>query len=329
MRFHGNEICCSSYACLNAMRNEEIDLQLFEISTSTPFGIRHYENNHFDRLLTTYHNPNQGLDDALELWGYKCLKYTVSSIKSMTEIIKKYVKNYRIVLGPIDMGGLAYQAMSHILNRMDHYLMLEYWSEDSVSCYDSEGFSGYQLSYKELESYVSVYEVPEAENVITIRVIIQKGSWSIKDILQECYIKAYRNLSNAELEGHGSRAICRCYDFLIGNECYKWRLSFLYDLEYLIQRKWLGSVLNDEYKKYSLEQNNALVDDIENNIQAQLNVLGKMYNELRTNSQIVKEHFEVLSDLEINLSQNILKFLTHSKLSMFMDKNYVNICLTV
>lgn len=43
MRFYGNEICCGSYACLNAMQDPSIDLQLFEISTSTPFGIRHFE----------------------------------------------------------------------------------------------------------------------------------------------------------------------------------------------------------------------------------------------------------------------------------------------
>ena len=65
MRFYGNEICCGSYACLNAMQDPSIDLQLFEISTSTPFGIRHYENEHFDRLLTTYCDPNRG-------WTVRC-----------------------------------------------------------------------------------------------------------------------------------------------------------------------------------------------------------------------------------------------------------------
>ena len=63
MKFYGNEICCCSYACLNAIE-EDIDVQLFEISTSAPFGVRHYRESHFDRLLTTFCDPNQGVDAA-------------------------------------------------------------------------------------------------------------------------------------------------------------------------------------------------------------------------------------------------------------------------
>ena len=64
MRFFGNEICCGSYACLNAMQDPMVDLQLFEISTSTPFGLKHCENNYFDRLITTFCDPNNGMDRA-------------------------------------------------------------------------------------------------------------------------------------------------------------------------------------------------------------------------------------------------------------------------
>lgn len=185
MRFYGNEICCGSYACLNAMQDPSIDLQLFEISTSTPFGIRHFENEHFDRLLTTYCDPNQGMDRALRLWGYDAETVRTGAAKeAVREIRRRISPEYPVIVGPIDMGKLGYQIMPALLKRMDHYILLEYCSDTEAYCTDSEGFYQYRLTYEELGACLSADAVPEADGCITVRQIRKnvntgwKKSWN-------------------------------------------------------------------------------------------------------------------------------------------------------
>lgn len=303
MRFYGNEICCGSYACLNAMRNSAIDVKLFEISTSTPFGIKHYENNQFDRLLTTYCDPNKGLDAAIELWGYSSKKFVETSVKEAVKSIKeKITPRNRIVLGPIDMGELSYHVMPQLFKRMDHYVTLEYASEEEVYCFDSEGISGFQINFIDLEKYISVKEVEEAENKITFRIIGETGGWSKKDILIQSYKQANYNLLKAEKEGEGSYAIERCFEFLQDYDNYKWKLSLQYDIQYLLQRKWLFNVLIEEYEKV-VGKTSAQMLQIVEIIEIQKKVIGYIYNDLRKNGIIEKSLFKKLSTLEKELGK--------------------------
>lgn len=303
VRFHGNEICCGSYACMNAIQDESIDLQLFELSTSVPFGIRHYENPYFDRLLTTYCDPNQGLDRALELWGYDTTKYAVESEDEALEILRqKLHDNRRVVLGPVDMGKLGYQVMPLLLKRMDHYITLEYWSENEVLCIDSEGFGGYRLGYQELRQYISVKEVIEAGQKITLRFIRKTKERSEERILRETYANAFRNLREAEAKGEGSGAIKNCCEFLENYEPYQWKLPLLYDIEYLQQRKWLFSVLNRRYKEAGGTEFREIIDHAEHILQEQRRILGEIYNGLRHENRLVKEQFVLLGELEGRLA---------------------------
>lgn len=150
MRFYGNEICCCSYACMNALQDQDIDLQLFEISTSVPFGIRHIGDSNFDHLLTTYCDPNRGVDAALELWGYDVEKHDAGEIDVAIDYIRSHLRYGKIVLGPVDMGKLAYQVMPAVLKRMDHYITLSYKTEETVLFTDSEGFSALEMNYDDL-----------------------------------------------------------------------------------------------------------------------------------------------------------------------------------
>jgi len=307
VRFCGNEICCGSYACLNAIRDKNLDPQLFEITTSAPFGIRHFENSYFDRLLTTYQDPGKGMDAALRLWGYAAVRYEVQTVGEAIEILKERLRDDRAVLGPIDMGSLGYQVMPRLLKRMDHYVTLEYWSEDAVLCYDSEGFGGCLIRYEELQDYISVEEVFEAEGVITLR-FIQKAAkeYQREEILERARVQAFRNLRKAEEEGEGSEAVLRCYDFLKGQDVYKWKLPLMYDIQYLMQRKWLMKVLSQNYREVVKERDEfwEKVDDI---VDMQIRTAGEVYRKIWLGEGIVKRDFEVVGECEKRLAGIVVR----------------------
>lgn len=305
MRFHGNEICCGSYVCLNAMKDKNIDLQLFEISMSVPFGIQHMENSDFDRLLTTFCDPNKKMDDTIRLWGYDVCKYSVRTPEEGIQILKTHLQEGPAVIGPIDMGALNYLIMPEVLRRMDHYITLQYWSEREVICIDSEGIGARCLTYQQLEKCISVQDVHEARGMINIRFIQKRRSYSMKYVLEKSFFQAIRNLQDAERCQQGAQAIWSCYEYVTGQDIYKWKLPLMYDLEYLLQRKYMLELLIEKCKEYNAinEKNCEHISLIG---KEQRELLGKMYLRLRNCEKVQKSEFERVGELEKLLSKNIL-----------------------
>lgn len=307
MRFYGNEVCCASYACLNAMEDPQIELPLFEVATSVPFGVSHLSNRNFDRLLTTYCDPNKGIEKAVALWGYEVLKYEAETPEEVVSILKAGLKESRAVLGPIDMGKIGYQIVPALLMRMDHYIMLEEWTAAEIICWDSEGICGYKMNYETLVSYLSVNGIPEAKGRIAIRFFLKTGSCAFREeILIAAGKHAVENLRNAEQERQGSFAITECGSFLgeERNQSYKWRLPLLYDLQYLIQRKWLLKYLKGECGK-NQKTKGLICNETEDIIEKQLSLLGDIYCRLKRKSQIDKNQFYKLGKLEKELSESL------------------------
>lgn len=301
MRFYGNEICCGSYACLNAMQDPSIDLQLFEISTSTPFGIRHFENEYFDRLLTTYCDPNQGMDRALRLWGYDAETVRADTAEEAVQEIRRRIRPaFPVVVGPIDMGKLGYQIMTALLKRMDHYILLESCSANEVYCTDSEGFYRYRLSYDKLREYLSADAVPEAGGCITVRQIWKKQEFRIEEVLEQSLGYAADNLRAAEEAGEGSQAIKNCCRYLEQYKEYKWRLPLMYDIQYLKQRKLLMLLLADAAEENGICPKEK-AGEIRRIVNTQNDLLGKIYGRLRMGEGIEKEKFDEISQWEIQL----------------------------
>lgn len=298
--YYGNEICCCSYACLNVLQNASIDLQLFEVSTSVPFGVKHYENAEFDRLLTTYRDPNKGIDRALKLWGYSVEKYETTIPEKAIRYLRGHLKEKAIVLGPIDMGQLQFYVLPGLLKCMDHYIALKYLDEEHVLCYDSEGFYGYPLSYSQLEKCMNINDLYEAEHKITLRSMQFREDFSYESVLKKSYEYAFDNFRNAECDGQGSEAFKKCYDYICSEEEYKWKLPLLYDIEYLLQRKLLLKGFMDQCHIVQMIPE-ALHNYVIEIIRRQWKLLEISYKDLSDNKSIRKDIFYELGEREREL----------------------------
>ena len=240
MRFYGNEICCGSYACLNLMQDPQIDLALFEVSTSTPFGIKHIRNSNLNRLLTTFNDPNKGLDFAIKAFGYDVEREDFAySHEAISVLISWLSEDTPVLLGPLDMGELYYYPAASISRGMDHYIVAVNMLRDSILCMDSEGFVGFQVKLDALQGILSVKNIPEANNHISLRRAIKKRDWSKHKVLRTAFVHAAENIVTAEACGQGSNAIMKCKEFLEDYNFYRWKLPFMYDVQYLKQRKLL------------------------------------------------------------------------------------------
>lgn len=304
--FYGNEICCGSYACLNAMKNEKIPWKLFEISASVPFGVMHMEDGTFDRLLTTYCNPNIGIDRAVPLWGYEQEKREFSDADAATAYLKKKLPESPAVLGPVDMKGLYYLPFSYLYRRMDHYVSMEETSDHKIRCVDSEGVNGYPLEYEQLPKLMQTENLPEASGKICIRSFVKKKEYDRTEILAESLKHACRNLCDAEHAGHGPRAYRECFIYLADQNVKLWKLPLLYDLNYLIQRKLLLILLLEELGKERI-MDSILLDRIKALTEKQLKLFAVMVGKLRQTDTIEKEDFDGAADCEEGIREGMVE----------------------
>lgn len=305
MKLYGNQVCCGSYACLNVIQDSAIDWPLFEISTGVPFGIRHYENEDFDRLLTTFCDPNQGLDDALNLWGYDVTTVSVPSCQECLNALRSHGPGLA-VLGPVNMGGLEYYPNAAMFNRMDHYIALDYRSDDEINCTDSEGLFGLRTTRKQLEKWININGIPEARQLFTLRWIHYQRAWNIADVLMSSLRKAACHLEKAEKCGQGAGAVRDCYRYLTQNSSFRWRLSFLYDLEYLHQRKCLFQILLTELQSEALLASER-INQLRQTVQEQQSLLSTVYRELRWGTEFNGKCLSRFAELEQRLMAYVVQ----------------------
>lgn len=306
-RFCGNQVCCGTYACLNALQVSNVDVSLFEISVAAAFGIRHDENRNFDRLLTTLHDPNAGLDRALALWGYGVSSlHSASSEEFLTVFQDHCLGNGIFVLGPINMGGLGYQAVPRLTSRMDHYIALDCRSKSEIFYTDSEGIFDCRINLEQLAAWVNIDELPEARGQITLRKITWERPWNKAAILSFCLKTAASQLKAAEEAGQGSAAVYACLDFLSRYPIFQWRLPFLYDLEYLHQRKGLLQFLLAESENMGLLLHGELLP-LKEMINRQRALLSEAYLNLRWHNFLDREALSRFGEIEAVLAESLNK----------------------
>ena len=298
--FYGNEICCGSYACLNAIKDEQISSKMFELSTSVPFGVKHIEDGTFDRLLTTYCDPNIGIDKAIPLWGYEQRKKEFSDKNEVLDYLKEELMLRPVVLGPLDMGYLNYLPAAHLYRRMDHYILLEGTWNGKVRCIDSEGIFGYQMAYKELLSYLNVEKLLEASGKICVRSFRKKVDFDIMEVLRKTLQYAWENMREAENMGQGSEAYQACFRYLADQNINLWQLPLLYDVNYLIQRKLLFLKLLEEWNAMVTGSRHVFMEN-SRLIRKQQSIFIDIFGRLKWKDRIEVDDFKRVAEEEKNI----------------------------
>lgn len=305
--FFGNEICCGTYAFLNTIQEDSIDYKVFEITTTVPFGIKHQCEKDFSRLLTTFCDPNVGIDKAVELWGYRQAKKMFEDRREAVEYIGKESCRHRCMVGPLDMGKLGYLLMPNLYTNMDHYITV-FREDGGLFCMDSEGIPARKISLEELRKWLSAERVPEANGYITVRTFEKeeefiKGKKNEQVLFQSIRAIA-KNMQDAEKANQGSRAIEACWHWLEEQPMDRWRLSFLYDISFLIQRKLLQNYWKELLLKFDMLEKD-IICEIGEIVTEQIDLLSSVFRFLRNDNRVYRENFIRLAELERELYNTI------------------------
>lgn len=303
--YWGNEICCATYGFLNAVQDREIDYKLFELTTTVPFGIKHQREKDFSRLLTTYCDPNIGMDRAIGLWGYRQEKKLFVDSKEAAKYIAEKSKTSRCLVGPIDMGRLNYLMLSNLYINMDHYVTV-YQIEGQMFCMDSEGILVRKITEEEMQVWFQVNELPEAKGCIAVR-SFEKVAEGAKVLREEEDVKSFNDWIRKNLiEAKGRLAIEQCFQWLLENPMDRWKLSFLYDISYLIQRKILQIYWTRYAVKFFIRKEDRICE-IKETIQEQIQILQMMFKLLQRENRVSEIQFHRLAELEEQFTFDILK----------------------
>ena len=305
--FLGNEICCGTYAFLNTVQDAGIDYKLFEITSTVPFGISHRKEEDYSRLLTTYCDPNIGLDRAAEFWSYKQEKETFYNSKEAEKYILDITKTNRCLVGPLDMEKLGYLILPNLYANMDHYITI-FRQSGELFCMDSEAIPVKRITRKELGRWLEVGNLPEAKGQINVRSYTKSGCYSEKsrkkNAISHSFKLIIKNLTESSEKRQGNYAIENCWQWLKEKPVEKWRLPFLYDVSFLIQRK----MLQEYWQKLACELhllNKDAAHEMESIIQKQIDVLGEMFHALQCERTIHEQDFSKLAELERNLIKQV------------------------
>lgn len=257
-KYIGNSICCGTYSVIHLLE-KEIDVDLFELTTGVPFGIKGSIEE--KRLLTTYINPNYGLEVGLKAWGIKGKKYHYKDKHKAWERFSELLKNNRhIILGPLDMLKLSYFPLSTLYSGMDHYIYVMKQDDSHILIKDSEGYLSVSERIDNLEKMWDIHNVIEAEGEYIFRTIdkIPGKKTERRELIQKAYASMVQNVTRAEQDCYGSHTFMRIIKYTENNRNTSWRTGIMYDFTHLLQRKvitrqmimdLLGIYECEEYKK--------------------------------------------------------------------------------
>ena len=300
-KYYGKGTFCGTFAVLNAVGGN-VSSDIFELTTGVPFGIRCVDLKR-ERFLTPYRDPNYGLDEAISFWNISCRKIVCDVKEEIFDYLCQDldVQRKRIVLGPLNMGKLFYIPLCSIYENVDHYIMIRKSGRKEVTVMDSEGYMAIPITYDELYKMWNIQGVYEAGGVYTYRCLEEGIRVPSPNVMEDHILKQMdTNLRSAEQCGQGSHAVMDAYSILAQNDIKKWFLSFLYEIEHLIQRKMLvysfcQSVKNGESEILEL-------------LEEQIAVLTMIYREIEHNGELVKGQFQRFAYLEKMIQQQGRRF---------------------
>lgn len=305
-RFIGNSICCGTYSIIQIIESN-IDVDLFELTTGVPFGIKGSIEE--GRLLTTFVNPNYGLEIGMNIWGIKGKKYHYKDKERAWEKFCDMFKLDRnIIIGPLDMLRLSYIPLSTMYIGMDHYVSIQKHDDYHVLVKDSEGYLAVPVDLDTLFKMWDICNVIEAEGEYCFRTvdIIPGRHMERKKLLQKAYKLMRRNVCWAEAACYGSHTFSRIVKYVENDINTGWRTGLMYDFTHLLQRKVITKQMLEELMSYDEEmQYDRLLSYIDN----QLDILPFLYKDVeegRTPSRCL------MNDMGI-IEKEIYKFLKEQK----------------
>lgn len=241
--FLGAEICCGTYACMNCLAEQGIrpipDWKEFEIASSVPFGLRYMERVACDRMLTPFVNPAQGIDRAARIWGYQVERWSFPTEEAAVQWMEAHPEEGPFVAGPVDMGALGYLPLSSRFQNIDHYITISVSPAGEADLMDSEYAGRIPCSWENLKRFLRIGKVPEAEGNLTVRSLKAGAVRPRRERLLLSFIGAGQNLARAREAGQGPLAFERCCHTIETTPPYIWKNSLLYEVSYVMQRKYL------------------------------------------------------------------------------------------
>lgn len=303
--FYGEKICCGTYAFLNLVQNQEIEEDWFELSLSVPFGIVHKRYPRYDHLLTPYCDPNQGMDEAVRLWGYGVTRMDFTDSDEFIAYLKNRQMTGRSVLvGPVDMGKLYYQPLTYLYRRLDHFIVVTVLDQTYLEITDSEGILWERCSFDQLRDMISVQDIVEAEGKITVRTIWKEKEIDTGSVMKASYVRACENMRKCQEIPDGQNAFEKCCEYLENIEYRRWGIALLYDISYLMQRKILCG------KLFRRVIGNGDVDDWKGEecvkiVEEQLKLLRDMFESVRTRKLLGRGECVTMDSYERKLSETM------------------------
>ncbi len=236
-KYIGNSICCGTYSLIHLLERD-MDVDLFELTTGVPFGIKGSIEE--GRLLTTFINPNYGLETGMKIWGIRGRKYHYKNKQQAWEKLMEVLADEgSIILGPVDMLKLSYFPLSTLYTGMDHYVCVKKQDDTHVLIKDSEGYLAERESMDILARMWDTRNVIEAEGEYTFRAI-DKSSGKLperKELLTKAFILMAQNIFKAEQACYGSHTFMRIVKYIGNAANTRWHTGMMYDLTHLLQRK--------------------------------------------------------------------------------------------
>lgn len=273
-KYIGNSICCGTYSLIHLLERE-IDVDLFELTTGVPFGIKGSIEE--GRLLTTYVNPNYGLETGMKIWGIRGKKYSYKHKQQAWEkLLEILTKEGNVILGPVNMLKLSYFPLSTLYAGMDHYIYVKKQDDSHVLIKDSEGYLTVKESMDTLNKMWDTHNVMEAEGAYTFRMIDNQsgGMPERRELLTKAFSLMAENIFKAEQECYGSHTFVRIIKYTENATNARWHTGMMYDFTHLLQRK----VITKQMLLELLELNNSMVHkNLLKYISEQINVLPLLY----------------------------------------------------
>ncbi len=171
---------------------------LFEILTTTPFGVQYIKNDS-NRILDSYLDFDLGLDRAFELLN---IDYRISFDKNIEDVLnelKNWLKYGNVVVGPLNMEDLPYLYYPQLYKKLDHYLVIQKYENNKLYVLDSEGIISIMIDEKNFIKAWSGEKIIEGRGKYIMRQILGKPNIKNSKIdLEKLYLFIINNLIEAQ-----------------------------------------------------------------------------------------------------------------------------------